>query len=312
MTKKDKRTPSLKRSIYFFRADIGADDGGRPLSFDPRPALDVIGQLPFEDGQGRYLVNDDGNAIVVWPEVSERAIGLRFCQIRRTGLPQLEEAGQITDLELAASAGLCEPMHVVFFSDNIVGIEYNHFGPRLSRLGYYLRVKSRNAVPMVHFQPLLRGDVAGQLDRLAEIKLLALRVRPSYQDTLRQADQSLGDAFAANAQVLDDPEDVELVLRAGKDGRRSALERLLAPLKQLARRSDLRENAARFEVKGKRDDTNRVATIDLLKDQLIVQRQIVKLGERSRALDSSSAFEAIHSAHDELGDALRQAASVDG
>lgn len=303
--------PAVSRNILFFRADIGADEGGKPLTFDARPALDVINKLPFTgDQSGRYLINDDGNAIVAWPHTDGGALGLSFCQIRRTGLPQLEDAGTISDLDIAATAGLLEKMHVLFFSDNIVGVEYNHFAPRISRLGYYLRIKSGNAVPLANFYPLIRGDVASQLDRLSEIRLLALRVKPAYQTALQQADQSLGQAFAANARVLTDAEDVELIIRASKDGRRSALTRLLGPLKALLNRSDLRENTARFQVKGKDQETNRVETIDLLKDQLIVQRQIVKLAERSRALSSESAFQAIRSAHDELGDVLRQSSSV--
>ena len=28
---------TLERKIYFYRADIGADEGGQPLAFDPVP-----------------------------------------------------------------------------------------------------------------------------------------------------------------------------------------------------------------------------------------------------------------------------------
>jgi hypothetical protein len=64
-------------------------------------------------------------------------------------------------------------------------------------------------------------------------------------------------------------------------------------------------------VKGRRDDTHRVEAIDLLKDQLISVRKIFRMGDRSRALDPDSAFEAILAAHDELEDALQQAAAIE-
>ena len=67
-----------------------------------------------------------------------------FCQIRRTGLPQLEQAGTVSDLKIADNAGLVEAVHVVFFPDNIVGADFNFYGPRLSRLGYYLRVNPQS------------------------------------------------------------------------------------------------------------------------------------------------------------------------
>lgn len=304
--------PTLTRKIHFFRADIGVDGGGQPLPFDAEPALRVIDRLPFtNDGNGRYMLDDEGNALCVWPNINGGNTALRFCQIRRTGLPQLEQAGNVTDLNIAADAGLLEPIHVVFFPGNIVGIEYNHYGPRLSRLGYYLRVKSNNAVPLAMFYPLLRGDVAEQLDRLEEIRLFTLKIRPNYTNVVRQADRSLGDAFAANARVLNDPEEIEVSIKPCKNARHGAIGRLRESLKQLARRNDLRENAGQFQVKGRRDDTHRVEAIDLLKDQLISVRKIFRMGDRSRALDPDSAFEAILAAHDELEDALQQAAAIE-
>ncbi len=304
--------PTLERKIHFYRSDAGVDGSGKPVAFDPSPALTTIGGMPFSnDARGRYLVGDDGNAVCAWPGKTRVLPTLRFCQIRRTGLPQLEQAGTVSDLNIAADAGLLEPVHVVFFADNIVGADFNFYGPRLSRLGYYLRAKSNNAVPLASFHPLLRGDVATQLDHLTDIRLFDLRVRASYVDTIRQANQSLGDAFAANARVLDgDADELELILRPSKTGRLGARQRLLAPLKALVRGRELRENTERFQVKGKHDETGRVELIDLLRDQLIARKQVLRLGERSRAVDESSAFEAIQSAHDELGDELRQAPSI--
>jgi len=50
--------------------------------------------------------------------------------------------------------------------------------------------------------------------------------------------------------------------------------------------------------------------IDLLRDHLIVRKQVLRLGERSRAINADSVVEAIKAAHDELGDDLRGAASL--
>lgn len=304
--------PTLERKIHFYRADIGVDGGGRPLAFDPALALAAITRRPFTAGnEGRYLVGDDGNAICAWSGASGPLPSMRFCQIRRTGLPQLEQAGQVSDLNIATDAGLLEPVHVVFFRDNIVGADFNFYGPRLSRLGFYLRVKSGNVVPLATFHPLLRNDVAAQLDHLTELRLFDLKVKPAYIDTIRQADASLAEAFAANARVLDgDSEDIEVILKPSKSTWSQALRRLINPLRILARQQDLRENAGRFQVKGKSDETNRVEIIDLLHDQLIARKQVLRLGERSRAVDAGSAFQAIQLAHEELADDLRHAAGV--
>lgn len=304
--------PTIERKIHFYRTDIGVDGGGRPLPFDPSPALNAITGRPFTDGnEGRYLVGDDGNAVCAWPGASGAFPSLRFCQIRRTGLPQLEQAGRVSDLNIAADAGLLEPIHVAFFRDNIVGADFNFYGPRLSRLGNYLRVKSENAVPMAVFHPLLRNDVAEQLDHLIELRLFNLKVKPAYIETIRQADTSLGEAFAATAAVLDgNSEDIEVILRPSKSTWSEALRRFIPSLKALARRPDLRENAERFQVKGRHDESNRVEIIDLLRDQLIARKQVLRLGERNRAVDAGSAFRAIELAHEELAGELRHAAGV--
>jgi hypothetical protein len=310
--RKNGEPPTLERKIHFYRVDVGVDGGGRPLPFNPSPGIAAISKLPFKDGpDSRYLFNDDGNAVSAWPFANKTLTMLQFCQIRRTGLPQLEQAGTVSDLNIAANAGLLEPVHVVFFADNIVGADFNFYGPRISRLGYYLHVKSNKLVPLALFHPLLRHDVAQQLDHLTEIRVLDLRVKASYVSVIRKANESLGAAFEANAQVLGgDVEELELVLRPTKSARHSARERLMASLKTLVRGHELSENVERFQVSGKHDETGKVELIDLLRDQLIVRKQVLRLGERSRAVDASSAFEAIRAAHDEVADDLQYAASV--
>lgn len=231
---------------------------------------------------------------------------MRFCQIRRTSLPQLERAGAVSDLNIAVDAGLLEPVHIVFFPNNIAGAEFNFYGPRMSRLGYYLRGKSGNVVPLATFHPLLRGDVSAQLDHLTELRLVNLRIKASYTDVIRGADRSLGEAFAANARVLgDDVEELELILRPARGGRRGALNRLIEPIKRILRMPDLREITDRLQVRGRHDETNKIETIDLLRDQFILRKQVLRLSDRSRAVDEQSAYDAIRSAyaevHDELG-----------
>lgn len=307
-----RENPTLERKIHFFRIDAGVNGGGQPLLFDPRPPLATIDALPFtNDRNGRYLTDDDGNAVGVWPEVSAARVALKFCQVRRNGLPQVEQAGIVNDLNIAADAGLLEPVHVVFFDDNIAGADFNFYGPRISRLGYYLRLKSGANGQILQFLPLLRHDIAAQLNRLDEIKLFDLRIRAAYAATVRQADVSLGEAFEANARVLaGDAEDIQLVLRPGRNQRRGALQHLLQPMRNLIGRRDFRENAERFQVKGRLNDTGQTGTIDLLHDQLITTKQILRVGERSRAVQAESAYAAIEAAHAELRNELRLAAGL--
>jgi hypothetical protein len=304
--------PTIERKIHFYRVDAGVNAGGQPIVYDPRPALQTIDRLPFtDDGRGRYLIDDDGNAIGVWPEVGAARTALRFCQVRRNGLPQVEQAGVVNDLNIADDAGLLEPVHVVFFGENILGADFNFYGPRLSRLGYYLRAKAGGNGPLLQFMPLLRQDVAAQLNRLDDIALFDLRIKAAYVETVRQADESLGAAFEANARILDgDAEDIQLILRTERGQRRGAVRRLGQAIRNLVGARDFREHAERFQVRGRMNDTGKIDTIDLLKDQLIATKQILRVGERSRAVQAESAFQAIETAYAELRGSLRVAAGL--
>ena len=58
------------------------------------------------------------------------------------------------------------------------------------------------------------------------------------------------------------------------------------------------------------EDSNRVETIDLLKKQLMSTKRIIRINERSRVLNSESAFQAIHEAYQELSKELEDAYSI--
>ena len=302
---------TLERKIYFFRADIGTDESGQPLTFDPAPALDVIDSLPFtNDAHGRYEFDADGNALSVRRHHTASNVTLQFGRVRRNGLPQLEQAGNISDLVLDADEGLLEAIHVVFFPDNIVGSEYNHFGPRVSRLGSFLYEKSKEAIPRVAFRPILRGDAAKQLDRLSDLRVLELSVLPSYVDVVRQSHVSLADALAANGRVLESPKVLQVILKPQQEASTGFLASMIGGLRDLVSNGNVQEGANRLQARGKCQDTDRVETIDLLKDQLISTKAIVRMNPRSRALDSEAAFQAIREAYQDLHDELTASASV--
>ena len=142
-------------------------------------------------------------------------------------------------------------------------------------------------------------------------ELFDLKVKAPYAKTIRQADASLGDAFEANARVLDgDCEEVQLILKPSKDTRHSAVHRLRSVAKKLLKIGDFRENTARFQIRGTNADTDKVELVDLLRDQLIARKQLLRLGQRNRAVDPELAVGAIHEAYNELRDELRQAAGV--
>ena len=305
------RLPTVERKIYFYRVDIGRDEGGRPLRFDPDITLQILRRLPFTiSNGGRYEEEPDGNVLCGIPSNGD-AFSLRFCRIRRVGLPQLERLGKIQELDIDADTGLLEPTHVVFFEGNIAGIEYNHYGPRASRLGPYLDKKVLHEDPSIVFYPLLRRDISEQLDDLTELRVFEFRIRPSYIGAVRQADSSLADALEANWRIVDDTDSLQVILKPSKYGRRSALNKLLVPIKMLLRQHDLYENVSQFKVRGYRNDTGRVETIDLLSNYVVASKTLLRQSRRGRSLESHSVLGAIREAYIQLKDDIDLAATIE-
>jgi len=292
------RRESVERKIYFYRIDAGSDAAGRPKSFDVAAALTHIESLPFDDG-GRYFGIEDGNAICCWVDDAGATGKLRMGTVRRSGLPQVDRAGTLSDLSIPQSAGLVEQIHVVFFPNGIVGTDFNFYGPRLSKLSAYLAKKARGVVPPVVFEALLRQDVAEQLRQLSNVKLFQLKIRKSYVQRIASVDQSLGEAFRAAAAVCD-AEAIEVTLAPEPYSRKGIGQRMLKVLRQLVGLRDLREESIRFHVKGTDSETGATSVIDLLSDKLVVRKKIIKHGDRSRALDSESAYRAIRAAYQDV------------
>jgi hypothetical protein len=309
-------TPATaERRIVFYRVDGGLDEDGAPRPVDLSGALRHIGTLPFTDN-GRYLVGDNDLVTCCWVDRLDQPSRVRIANVRRSGLPQVEETGDLQPLRIRAGQGIAEQVHMVLFDDQVEGVQvmiagavFNFYGPRLPRLGYYLTQRARGLAPRVTFRPLLRRDAAEALERLTDIRLFRLRITPSFVQSIEAVSDSLGTSFTA-AREVGQAEDIEIVLRPPRRSRRPLGEGLLGLARSLVRRDDLNEGVIDFEVKGLNGETGRVDLVDILNDKLVGRKQILRQDGRGRALNDASAYSAVEEAYGELHDELIRAASV--
>lgn len=311
MGKKKPAPLSLERNIYFYRIDAGDDQHGKPIPFDVLGTLQAIESLesvPFTDA-GRYMLVEDQLRLCCWVDEISSTGKLRFGTIRRNGFPQQDRDGALSDLGLPQKAGLCESVHVKFFSDSIIGSDFNFYGPRISRLASYLAEKAPHVSGNVRFEPLLRRDISEQLARMKDVRLFQLKIRSSFAEKVESVNESLGKTFR-EARKISEADEIEITLSPKRFSRKSIGGQLLDAAKGLIGLEGFHEASQRCHVRGLDTETNRVELVDLLSDKLIVKKQIVRQGDRSRALDVDSAYGAIESAYEEVKDDLVTARGI--
>lgn len=296
----------VERKIYFYRIDVGRKESGEPVVPDLSKGLQKIHELPFTDGKN-YWDLGDGDVLCSRVDSVVKPHRLRFGRVRRSALPQVENAGEVTPLDLPKTAGLVEWVHVLFLPGNVVGAEFNFFGPRIAALTSYLRRRGGNSFSGLRLHPLMRHDILGRVEKLQQIREFRLAVRTSYAEQVREADSSLADALDATKKI-GDADWVEIVLHPRRD---SLSDKVKSVIGNLVKSDSLREEAFRFKVTAREPSTDRPHVIDLLADELIATRRVARPAGRSRALDPDSVYAAIESAYEELKGEIQKAAEAD-
>ncbi|MBI5946329.1 MAG: hypothetical protein HY864_18365 [Chloroflexi bacterium] len=315
----------VDRKIYFYRAVSTMDKGGKP-AFNPLKVFQAINTIPWKT---RYKDEGMGKETCCWPgrEITIPC-SVRFCLIRRTDLPQKEILGVLTSLNLERGSGLAEKIHVVFFENNVIGADYNFYGPSMAKFADYLlemgkhlekrekrlvnkKLQNNPTIPKgLRFVPLIRGDVVDQLNKMVEIRLFRLRIRKSFAANLAEASKSLAAAFKAAGRA-GKADNVEIILRTPSHSKDSLSQKIFEAAQKIVRIPGLQHEALNFSVKGLGDDAKKAVELDLLGDKLISTQSICLINNRTKILESRSAYSAIKKAHRKLKKALENAPEVD-
>jgi len=254
-----------------------------------------------------YLPEGDN---VVFPLIDspDSPARLRFVRSRHADLPQMEEDGAIKQLTIPARAGVADCTHMQFFSGGIVGADWNFYGPRATALAHYINVRC-NPSSLISIRPLLRTDVAEALERWESVRLVDLKIRTPFIPTLREVSGTLADAFES-ARDTGDAQEVGLVLGPGSRARQSHLAAGIVPVIRGLLSRDLRGQVRRFQITGRDQTTGRLETIDLLKEYLVFQEEVMRINPSTRALDPASAYAAIERVHKQHRSMLDHAPTI--
>ena len=297
----------VQRDIHFYAADIGVDERGRLTPFDFVRPLEHIDAMPLA-GDHRRLALPEDKVAYCWVDSVELPQKLRLANIRASGFPFVELDGNLDNLRIPPNSGLADPIHVVCFEDNVVGTDYNFYGPRMSGLQRYLAAKAPDWCMGLTFGALVDPDTMRRLNRYGQLRLFELRIAASQAHILRHYHRGLAGSFDAAEELLDGDAYVDIVLRPKPHSRGGIGEEILQIAKRMVAGEDLRQlrhnRGNRFKVQGI-DELGEVDDpIDLLSDELIMRKSIFKQSQRSRALDTDSAYDAIIQAHAEISHKL--------
>jgi hypothetical protein len=288
---------AVERKIYFYRIYSGVTNSGKPIPFDPVSIFTHIDGLAWN---ARYMFDHEDKYVACWVDRIERPCRVRVGAIRRSNLPLVEDLGNLDPLPIPETSGLAESIHAVFFENDIVGADYNYYGPRASKLADYItQIVKVNPPKILRFEPLLRKDAADQMKDMKRIRMFRLKIRSSYAETVARADASLGAAFKAAAEA-GGADEIEIILKPQPYSRNALVSNLRETTLKLLQFKNLREESSKFYVEGYGADEDGAIKLDLLNDKFIVKKKIVKQDERSRALDPESAYLAIEAAYEAL------------
>jgi hypothetical protein len=285
-----------ERQAFFYKAVV--QDDGR---WRRREILRAIADLNLEE---RYVDSGEGNVLLPLvdhiPAQGRPEFGrMRFLRVRRENLPAVEQAGALSDLPIEADAGLAEPSHIIFGPRALVVAEYNHFGPRISALSYYLRIKFDRRID---FATYVQPEVLEQLDRLRDIRLVDLVAIPSAAHSDELADDLIW-STVEQAGEIEQTKAVGVHLTA-EAGSRTFTERVKESIHRiLATGAD--ESASVFKVRGFDPASGRPEVVDLLRPKVVRRILVARVDRRTTALDTEAAYaalrEAAESAEDDVG-----------
>lgn len=286
---------SVRRTIYFYELQ----DRHTEQCIQGYQILRLVSLLVGVIGNASqaYMSIEDSDVVRVWIDESQAfPLRLKFGVTRRTSLPPTERAGVLADLNLPPDQGLSELIHCVFYENAIVGIEFNFYGPRPSKLAAYIQEKTSM---LVKFVPLVSRRAAEQLARYNSLSLFQLKVKSVVLDEVRQASETV----AGLLENIADYNGVETIeIRVGTRARTDDVldGRILRGIRSFVRNFTEWGSVKKMTVKGTDGETGRDVEIDLLSEHLMSQQQVVRIGERSRAVQSESAYGAIDAAAREL------------
>lgn len=298
----EKLVNEVERKIHFFTYNLSRGIGTSRVKVDITEILKEVNKLNYTDS-GRYLVYPNSKDLAIFKFFEkEGAIYGQIAFIRRSARPAMERkgTGEVKPIEnLIDGDGLVELTHFVFYKeDQILAIEYNHFGPRANALGYYFTHKIPVTVHNADFAFITDKNFQNKLARIdtESIKSATFKIAVDKISEVQSIDTSLFNAMDAAKNF--GPEEIALTLSSAKRSKnRFSLESLLGRVGNFIQGKDGETNEIFSDlfVNAKEKNSPNFAIFDLLEEHLVSKITAIKLN-KNNIIVSEDIFDKIDAA----------------
>jgi hypothetical protein len=281
----------------FGKIHCGFEESGKEVAFDVAAILAAIPKT----ASARY--KDIDGDVSLGSAIDNKTVPQHFCLWNRRlrGLPQMEKNGTFREVPLEDEEGLAEKTHIIFFPNNIIGYEYNHHGPRVSRLDGYFHDLVPQIAPRFRIQTLVHPDVADRFEDLGDLFSVDLKLTRQYAEVLKSEGYSLGRALSAAAGLGG----FDTIAITGSVDRRQGhivSNEIKKVLRKLIGSRD--PGLDIFKVRGQ----NSQEWLDILKDQISIEVTVeVEQSRTSRSVNSPVMYKRITDSYSKLKGTLEDA-----
>ena len=292
----NKKRNLIRRKLRFYRADCGREPD---QTMSPLKPIELLRRLKAAiDKSGRYVDIGEEKVLEVFVDnVDVRGRPrLRLARVRRSDHPKLDDPKKPDheSLGLADGSGLAETVHVVFFDENVVGCDYNHYGPRPSALTTFIEEKLEE---VVRFNRLIHPNAVTKMANLKNVKSMVVGVR--LPDSRPRNDGLFGE-FARNSNMGNVARmNIEIVAEPGNH-----LVNWMSFVKLVQNGP---QQLSVFKING--EDDGHPTELNVLNDALQYSADVYRDGDTAD-VDRSSAYSALDKAYHRNLEVIRASAEL--
>ena len=295
------RLAQVKREVLFFRAITKLNDG-KLVPFLYEKTVDCIRAKPKNN---RYMWFDK-NRMLCEPQPVVRD-QLLFYLTKMGNLPEIEDLGGVSPLDLSETAGLAKRTHIRFFPDNVVGVMRSSGSPLAQQVSRYLETQcASEKIPFHGIFPLVDCDRKALIRRADHFKRLELKLdltllgQPTLVEEQKGPFATALEGFARNLRS----QSVRLVLETpDAPGVKEFLLEMCGINTVSKSLLSLNAKAA--------DDEDNAYQISFFDNQVKTEVKVLKESERGDAVQSFDAFAKISDAYEKVKNKLKEAVCLE-